>query len=155
VINQTRDKLGSFVGGKTHSGGKALRFYATLEIWSDIKSQIKKVYKGKPRLQGVNCTLRVRKNRITGKDRIIEMPIYNTYGMDDIGSCIDYLISEKHWKGAKGKVKAPEFDFSGRKSSLVKHIAEGNMEKDLRMIAADVWKEIEDAVSVNRKPKYV
>ena len=155
IINQTRDKLGSFVGGKTHSGGNALRFYATLELWSDIKTQIKKTYKGKPRLQGVLCTLRVRKNRITGKDRIIEMPIYNTYGMDDIGSCIEYLIAEKHWKGSKGNVEAPEFDFSGRQSSLIKLISNKGMERDLGMIAADVWKEIEDAVAIKRKPRYV
>ena len=100
------------------------------------------------------CTLRVRKNRVTGgMDQTIEMPIYKTYGMDDIGSCIDYLISEKYWSSSKGTVEAEEFEFEGTRASLIKHISENNMERDLEMIAADVWKEIEDAVSVKRKPR--
>jgi len=155
IVNQTRDKLGSFFGGKTRSGGNALRFYATLEIWSDIKSQIKKTYRGKQRLQGVLCALRVRKNRIVGTDQTIEMPIYTSYGMDDIASCVDYLVGERHWNGAKGHVKAPEFDFSGRRNDLIRYISDNNMEQDLSMIVADIWKDIGKAVAIKRKPRYV
>lgn len=154
IINQTRDKLKGY-GGKTHSGGNALQFYATLEIWSDIKADLKKRYRGKERSQGVLVKLRLCKNRISGKDREIVMPIYYTYGMDDIGSCIDYLTSEEHWtKTKKGVITAPEFDFVGRRSTLIERIADGNMEKDLTIIAADVWKEIEAAVAIKRKPRY-
>jgi len=153
IINQTRDKLTGF-GGKTHSGGNALQFYATLELWSDVKTKIKKAYKGKDRQQGTLCTLRVRKNRITGKDRTIQMPIYNTYGMDDIGSCIDYLISEKHWKKTGNGIIAPEFDFKGKRSGLIQLISKENMEKDLSDIAGECWKEIENAVAIKRKPRY-
>lgn len=154
IINQTRDKLTGY-GGKTHSGGNALQFYATLEIWSDLKKEIVKVYKNKPRIQGNLCSLRVRKNRVKGKDRAIEMPIFNTYGMDDIGSCVDYLIDEKHWTKSGNNIKAPEFDFEGKRGNLLSFISKNNMEKDLSMIAAEVWKEIEDAVAIHRKPRYV
>ena len=154
VINQTRDKLTGF-GGKTHSGGHALQFYATLEIWSDIKENIKKAYRGKDRLQGTLCTLRVKKNRIQGKDRTILMPIYNSYGMDDLGSCVDFILSEKHWKKTSKGIVAPEFDFKGKRNKLISMISNENMEKDLSMIAADVWKEIEDAVAIKRKKRYV
>lgn len=154
IINQTRDKLTGF-GGKTRSGGNALQYYACEEIWSDVKKTISKVFKEKPRPQGVLCTLRVKKNRVSGKDRNIEVPIYNTYGMDDIGSCVDYLVMEKHWKKrAKGVIKAPEFDFKGTRNRLVKLISENDMERDLHMIVAEVWKEIEDAVAIKRKPRY-
>lgn len=154
IINQTRDKLTGF-GGKTHSGGNALQFYATLEIWSDIAARIKKTYKGKKRQQGTLCTLRVRKNRITGKDRTIKMPIYNTYGMDDVGSCIDYLVSEKHWKKSSKGIIAPEFDYEGNRSGLIKLVTKESMEKDLSEIAGDCWKDIENAVAIKRKPRYV
>lgn len=153
IINQTRDKLTGF-GGKTRSGGNALQFYATLELWSDIKNSIYKNYKGKKRFQGSLCTLRIRKNRVTGKDRTIEVPIYNTYGMDDIDSCVNYLVSEKHWVANKGRIAAPEFEYKGRVSGLIEHIANNNMEKDLSMIVGDVWREIEEAVSIKRKPRY-
>jgi len=154
IINQTRDKLTGF-GGKTRSGGHAMQFYATLEIWSDVKTRIKKMYKGKERLQGTLCSLRVRKNRVQGKDRTIEIPIYNTYGMDDIGSCCDYLTSEKHWKKTKsGIITAPEFDFEGKRNRLIKMISEKEMEKDLSMVTASCWKEIEDAVAIKRKARY-
>lgn len=155
IINQTRDKLTGF-GGKTRSGGHALQFYACLEIWSDIKTRLKKHYRGKERQQGVLCTLRVRKNRIRGKDRTVQIPIYHTYGMDDVGSCIDYLILEKHWSITKsGVITAEEFDFEGRRERLIQTIVEEEMEKDLADIAADVWKDIEDAVAIKRKPRYV
>jgi len=154
IINQNRDKLTGY-GGKTRSGGHAMQYYATLEIWSDVKTRIKKVYKGKERLQGTLCTLRVRKNRVRGKDRTIQMPIYNTYGMDDIGSCVDYLISEKYWKKTKsGIITAPEFEFVGKRNSLIKAVSEGCMEKDLSMAAASCWKEIEKAIAIHRKPRY-
>jgi RecA/RadA recombinase len=160
VINQTRDKLTGF-GGKTRSGGNALQFYATLEIWSDIKKTLTKTYRKKERSQGVLCLLRVRKNRVTGKisgssqDRGVEIPIYTTYGMDDVGSCIDYLASEKHWKRSKkGIIDAPEFDFKGKREKLIKLICDKNMEKDLAMLASDLWKEIEDAVAIDRKARY-
>jgi len=153
IINQTRDKLTGF-GGKTRSGGNALQFYACLEIWSDVKKHITKVYKGKPRAQGVLCTLRVKKNRFKGKDRMIEIPIYYSYGIDDVGSCIDYLVSEKHWKKRDGSIIAPEFDFKGKRNSLIQHIINNNMEKDLGEVVMDAWQEIERAIDIKRKPRY-
>jgi RecA/RadA recombinase len=154
IINQVRDKLTGY-GGYTRSGGHAPKFYATLEIWSDIKSDIKVNYKGRPHLQGVLCKLRVKKNRVTGKDRTIFMPIYNTYGMDDIGSCVDFLVAEKHWKRKQGGIVVPELDFVGKRTKLIKHISDQNLEKDLGVITADVWNEIEQAVAIHRKPRYL
>lgn len=154
IINQTRDKLTGF-GGKTRSGGNALQFYACLEIWSDVKANLKMIYKGKERMQGVLCNLRVRKNRVTGRDRLIQMPIYNSYGMDDVGSCIDYLIGEKHWRKRKGRIIAPELDFEGKRDKLIDLICNENMERDLSLITEETWKEIEEAVAIKRKPRYV
>jgi RecA/RadA recombinase len=154
VINQTRDKLVGF-GGKTRSGGHAMQFYACLEIWSDIKTRIKKVYRKKEREQGKICTLRVRKNRVKGKDRIVQIPIYHSYGIDDVGSCVDYLVSEHHWpKNKSGTITATEVDFTGKRELLINHIVIEEMEEYVANIVASVWKDIEDAVSIKRKPKY-
>ena len=94
-------------------------------------------------------------------ENVIQIPIYYSFGIDDIGSCVDYLIDEGHWKKAKTKkgkegtgIKAKEFDFKGTREKLIQYIGDNNMEKDLRDIVGDVWKEIEDAVKINRKKRY-
>ena len=39
IINQTRDNLGFGFSKKTRSGGRALRFYASVEIWVSLKRE--------------------------------------------------------------------------------------------------------------------
>jgi len=154
IINQTRDNLGFGFEKKTRSGGKALRFYACLEMWSAIRSKIYKTIKGKKRQLGILCQVAIKKNRITGREREITVPIYHSFGIDDIGGCIDYLLGEGHW-GIKGKViVAPEFEFKGMKEKLIRHIEDNRLEKDLRSIVGDVWNEIEDACALKRKKRY-
>ena len=98
--------------------------------------------------------VRVKKNRVTGKDRTVEIPIYHSYGIDDVGSCIDYLIEEGHWKSSKGKVSAPEFDYDGPRGALVRMIVEQGMENDLRSTVQETWDEIEQSLTMNRPPRY-
>jgi len=156
IISQTRDNIGFGFEKKTSSGGRAVKFYATLEIWSSVKGRISKVVRGKARQQGIKCCLQVKKNRISGKERTITIPIYHSTGMDDTGSCVDYLIEEKHWiqKEKGGLITAPEFKFKGKKEKLIQTIEENIMERDLREIVSDVWNEIEEACSVKRKKRY-
>ena len=154
IINQTRDNFGFGFEKKTRSGGHALKFYACLEMWSSVKKKIVKMIRGKNRQLGVECKIQVKKNRITGKDRTVAVPIYHSLGFDDIGSCIDYLIDEEHWKVKDKKIAAKEFDFIGTKEKLARHIETGEMEKDLKDIVGDVWIEIEEACEIKRKRRY-
>ncbi len=156
IICQTRDNIGftAQFNPKVFSGGRSLRFYAGMEIWTQRKTKIKKTIKGKPRVIGIITECKIKKNRITGKDRTVEVPIYYDVGIDDTGSCIDYLISEKHWSVVKGMIKAPEFGFKGPREKLVAKIENSNREKELRTLAGDVWKEIENASSIKRKNRY-
>ena len=154
IISQTRDNLGFGFEKKARSGGHALRFYATLEIWSSISKRITKDVKGKKRQIGIKCQCRIKKNRITGKDKTIEIPIYPSFGFDDVGSCVDYLVDEEHWKQRGKSIIADEFNFKGSNKKLIKYIEDEGMEKDLISIVADVWDEIEEACSVKRKKRY-
>jgi len=154
IISQTRDNLGFGFEKKVRAGGHALRFYATLELWSSIKGKLHKIIKDKKRQIGIKCQIQIRKNRITGKERIITIPIYHSIGIDDIGSCVDYLIDEGHWTQKTGSINAVEFEFQGKREKLVKYIEENNMEKDLKTIVGDVWGAIEEACVIKRKPKY-
>ena len=157
IINQTRDNIGfgSQFEPKSRSGGHALRFYATWEIWSSVKGQIKKTFRGKDRQLGVKCLIKIKKNRITGRKRNVVIPIYHSFGFDDIGSCVDYLIEEKHWtKKKSGKIIAVDFDFAGTREKLIQHIEDEGMEMDLRDLVAEVWDDIEKACAVRRKKRY-
>ena len=154
VISQTRDNLGFGFETKTRSGGNALRFYSTVEMWSSIKGRIKKTIKGKKRQLGILCKIKIKKNRITGREREVIIPIYHSIGIDDIGSCINFLTEEKHWPEKGSVVKASEFEFKGRKEKLIQLIEKNEWEMDLRDIVGDIWNEIEEACRIKRKPRY-
>ena len=155
IIGQTRDNLGFGLDKKTRSGGRSLRFYATLEMWSSVKGKIERTVNGKKRSIGNLLQIEIRKNRFTGKRRTVEIPIYYNSGIDDVGSCIAYLVEEKHWtQNKQGIVDAPEFDYNGRAEDLVVKIQEEGLERDLHNIVDEVWEEIEAACAVQRKNKY-
>ena len=156
IISQIRQNIGfgSQFNPDVVAGGKALMFYCTLKISTKVKEKIKKKIRGKMRTLGTLSKVRVEKNRIQGKDRTIEIPIYNSVGVDDIGSCIDYLIDEKHWKGTEETVVAKEFDYSGSKDGLITKIEEEELESELKAIVSDTWDSIEKACEIKRKSRY-
>lgn len=168
IIGQTRDNVNSFsFDKKTRSGGKALRFYAILEIWTSLGHQIKRRVRGQERTVGMECQAEVKKNRVsgkTGKDREVIIPIYYSFGMDDIGSCVDYLIENKEWTKIKRKDsdkedKRSEYDakdllISGTRGELIAQIEDDGLENKLRAVTARVWQEIEKECEIPRKKRY-
>lgn len=155
VIGQTRDNISGFgFEKKTRSGGKSLRFYATLEIWSAVKEKLKKRVAGKDRQVGILAECKVKKNRLTGKDRTVHIPIYQSLGIDDVGANIGYLLEEKHWSSTKGEISAPEFDFEGTEEELIKHVETNELQQDLADLVSEVWNKIESDCAVDRKNRY-
>lgn len=156
IIAQTRDNIDPMsFDKKTRGGGHSLKFYAHLELWSSVKGPIKKRIKDKDRIQGIYSQVRIKKNRLTGRDRKIVIPIYNSIGFDDIGGCINYLLEEGHWKKGKAGIDAKELDFVGSRDALIAHIEQTENEDVLRATVQEVWDGIEDALAVVRKNKYV
>lgn len=153
VISQTRDNIGFGFEKKTRSGGKALKFYSSHEIWLAMVGQIM----SKKRVIGNNVNAKITKNKITGKRRVVSFPIYYDYGVDSIASEIDFLIEEGYWRG-KGekvkKIKVPEFNFEGSRRALIKKIEEEGLEQRLREITGKAWMEIEESLKLKRKAKY-
>jgi len=156
IISQTRDRIGfgAMFEPRTRGGGKALTFYATLEMWTTQAGHIKKRVKEKDREQGIYSKIHIKKNRITGKDRTVTIPIYHSYGIDDVGSCVDYLIEEGHWKKSNGIVTAQEFDFKGRLEELIQLIQNNDQERELQNLTASIWNDIEQKTAINRKKRY-
>lgn len=154
IISQTRDNIGFGWEKRTRAGGRALKFYATVEIWSSVTEKISKTVNGKKRQIGITCRIQTKKNRLTGKEWTVEMPIFHSFGIDDVGSCVDFLVEEKHWPCSKGIIKADEFNFRGTRDKLIRFIEQEEAELDLRMITGEVWNEIEEACQLKRKRRY-
>ena len=160
IIGQTRDNLGMGFDPKTRSGGKALRFYANLEIWTSVGGALKKLVREKERTIGAKCLAQVKKNRVTGKigkDRQVQIPIYYDLGIDDVGSMVDFLISEKHWKAlpkSKLRFDAADVMLEGSRKQIIAHIEEEGLEEKVKKVTARVWDEIEAACKPERKRRY-
>ena len=154
VVNQTRDNLGFGFSEKTRSGGRALTFYATSEMWSAVVATLTKTVRGTKREIGIRTEVKVKKNRGTGKLRTVQFPIFHSYGIDDIGSCIDYLITEKHWKKSDKRIVAKGLRKTATKEELIKHIEKYQLEDKLKEIVAQVWHEIEASLEVDRKKRF-
>ena len=158
IVNQTRENLARktmFDPKVVRSGGKALTFYNAAELWSSVKEEIKKSVRGKNRTVGTRCKVKIKKNRFAGRKWEVLIPIYYDYGIDDIESCVDFLLEEQ-WKTVGQKIDACGWERMEpmTKSKLIREIEEKSLEDELRLEAAKVWKEIERACSRGRKPRY-
>jgi hypothetical protein len=146
-----------FESSKTRSGGHALKFYSAVEIWSSIGGKLKKTVHEKDRQVGIVSRLSIKKNRITGKEWDVRVPLYWATGIDDVGSCIDFLLEEKQWKKNKAGQIDGTGDFkgcSGYREQVIKYIEENDLEDELKDLVADVWKTVEAACTVERKKRY-
>ena len=174
VLNQTRDNISNdlFAPKKTRSGGHALTFYAAMEYWSSPGESIVVSIKGKKRKIGMRSRIRIKKNRSIGKEREVEVPIHYSYGIDDIGANVDFLVNEKHWKGPQKEkskrrskteteddkkpkiIEAADFGLQGTREDLIQQIEINGLEFDLKRLVTDVWEEIEIQCELSRKSRY-
>ena len=151
IISQTRDNINPMsFEKKTRSGGRALKFYAHHEIWLAMA----KKHESKGVITGANVKAKVSKNKLTGKVRNVEFPIFYDMGIDDIRSCIDFLVREKIWKKTKQTIEAKGLGIKGSMHKLIKTIEEKNLEHKLQKITDNAWNKIESSIRLNRKRRY-
>ena len=151
IISQTRDDINPMSRTKTtRSGGRALKFYSAHEIWlSSIGRE-----KSKGIDVGGDVLAKVTKAKLTGKIREAEFRIYYDMGVDDIRSCVDYLIYRDVWEQTKNTINASHFKVKGNMTTIIKAIEKRNLESKLKKIVGRTWKKTEDSVRLNRKRKY-
>lgn len=154
ILSQTRDDLGFGFAKKTRAGGHSLRFYATVEIWASVVGTIKKSIRKKDRQIGVKVRWRVKKNRITGRLGEVDFELYPSYGIDDIGSCIDYLVDEGWWSMKGRTITAESMELSGTREKLISVIEDKGLEDGLHKEVGLCWAEIEDGGKLVRKGRY-
>jgi len=157
IISQTRDNIGVMFGPKqTKSGGKAMNFWICHEIWLSASHPEKaETASGSAREIGMSVFANVKKNKMTGKRRQASFPVYYDYGVDDIASCINFLIDEKHWERSRGVISAKELNVELKMPELIKYVETESLEGQLKAISGQVWHEIEESIRLtDRKKKY-
>lgn len=156
LICQTRDNIGfgAKFHPKTRSGGNAPRFYSRIELWLSVKERLKAKVNGKDFQNGIVTRIKVEKNHICGWEGSVLVPIYRNFGIDDLGSCVDYLTEHKHWKERGRGVEAPELGECLPREELIHYVEENELEDLLRQTVQQVWDRVESESTVKRKPRY-
>jgi len=155
IISQTRDNLGygAMFKPKVRSGGKALEFYVFHEMWLSSREPETREVKKKKYIIGGNVEVRISKNKVTGKRRKIYFSIFDDLGLDDVGSCTDYLTNIGEWTKTKSTIKATQFDLEGSKAKIISFIEQENREKELQVLVGKVWNEIEDSLKLDDRKR--
>lgn len=155
IVQQERANIGiTFGPKKTTSGGMAPFFYSTHQVWLNLKIAITKEVKKQKRKIGHKIAVAVKKNKITGKLRNVEFDIYYDYGLDDISSCIGFLLSANYWKKTNVSINAKDLNLSGTKATLITAIEDQKLQKELQEIVGKVWLKIEESLRLDRQRKF-
>jgi RecA/RadA recombinase len=110
MIMQSRTKIGVMFGDKTYStGGKAKDFYFVQKVKTANFGKIKSKITGK--VIGIDIKIKVVKNKIAPPFREAVFPLYFEYGIDDVESCVDFLIDSKYSEVVKS---GNSYNFGGK-----------------------------------------
>ena len=150
VVSQIRENIGVSFGEKhRRSGGKALDFYASQIVWLYNKGQSKN---GNV-TTGIEVKAKVKKYRVWKPFRECDFNILFEYGIDDLGSMVDFLIDNKYYmKSGNGQIKLGDKIIS--KEELIQYLSENNQEQETKNAVKMVWDKIEEDAKIVRKPKY-
>jgi RecA/RadA recombinase len=132
------------------TGGQPIKHFPLHRVW--LKPQ--KSIEVRERRIGTYVLAEVFKNHLTGKRREAIFPIFYDYGVDDLTSCVTFLVDEKHWKDTAQGIVCPEINVTGKIPAIVKHIEDNNLFQDLYRTVTRVWNEIEEELKLNRKPRF-
>jgi recombination protein RecA len=96
IISQTRDNIGNMFVPKTRSGGKALRFYASQEVWlHEVQKERRQALGGVERVVGIHVRAQNKKNKISLPFYEIDFLLLFGYGVDDELSMVSWLKKNK------------------------------------------------------------
>lgn len=133
MISQVRENIGAGKFGKKHvrAGGKALDFYAHTCLWLYT---VKKIIK-QDKVVGVIIKCKTEKSKTPRPFRECEISVYFDYGIDNIGSNVDYLFDLRTKDERKLKASAEEICWNGHLVTLP------NIKKFLRQKDTKLYEE--------------
>jgi len=163
IISQVRTNIGfgSQFSPKLRSGGKALKFYAFHEVW--LAQQKKE--KERKRTVVSNVQAKITKNKLTGRHGEAYFPVLFDYGIDDVTSCINFLVDEGNWTGTKGAINTQGFverkivASTGKKkhksrAEIIEEVETDGREGELIQLCMDAYNAIIESLRPKRKRKY-
>lgn len=155
IISQTRDNIDPMSPSKkTRSGGKALKFFSTHEAWGAVTKKLKKTVHGKTFEIGADTQWKITKNKLTGRNRTVNFPIYSDIGVDDLSSCLDFLVEHKAVEKSNNTIKIPELKLQGTRDKIIRSVEEHDLENKLAKLCEKKWLEIENSLRMNRKRRF-
>jgi len=143
VVSQLRDKIGVMFGEKhSRSGGRALSFYASQEIWLAEMKKLTRQIKGETRVIGARVRVKCKKNKVGTPFRDADLTVWFSYGVDDEGSMIDYLQEHKVETGDVDLKEVNKSLLEARKNRDRKAVA--GINGLLRALVIDHWASVEE-----------
>lgn len=166
VISQVRDNIGVMFGEKhTRSGGKALGFYASIEMWLAESEKLKR----KKVPCGVSIKVRTKKNKQLQGNPFREcfVQMWFDYGVDNTLTSLNYLYNMYTDKGKLKWIKGSDDESAGEAKKIrwdgkemtiehaVKYIELRGQQDKLKQLVTEKWNEFQDSISnKGRKPKW-
>lgn len=150
IIQQTRANLNAGLFGRKEitSGGMAPFFYSSVSAWiSKVKTHKDSKFGWEV---GQRTKIDVRKNKLTGNKRQIEIDIYNSAGIDNVGSQIDFLVDNKFWVKKGQTIDCVGLDIEGTNKKVHEFIIKNKLQGELAAIVCTAWNEIEESIKIER-----
>jgi len=142
--------IGNTYVPKTRSGGNALKFYASYEVWMAPGAAIKTMVNKIDRPVGKTTKIKITKNKATGMVGEVEYPLYYHFGIDDAASMVDFLLAEGKWKSAGAYVDTDGFfDKKMFKKDVIDEVYKKCLLSKLGAECQKVWEGVEAQIRNN------
>lgn len=155
-ISQQRDNISTnpYAPKNRTSGGRSLRYWASVQIETQLASPIKKKVDGKDHVIGNNVTINTKKNRISGKSKSVSVRFIHGFGIDNTGSSLEWLADNKYISQSGGRYSSPFYEKAYYFEELAQKIENDNYEYQLAELLQKSWSDLESKLQIARKPRY-
>lgn len=153
IISQTSVDIRPVAHGKkVRQCGDALKFACHHEQWL---SRITALKNGGVQI-GNLVQAKLGKNRMTGKKRFAQFPVYDGYGVDDVTSMVNFLTEYDRIKPSGTGITCPDLFPNERfsKKDFIAMIERDCLERELQLLMKDQWDKIEESLKLDRKPRW-
>ncbi len=157
IISQTRDNVNPMsFETRVRSGGKALQFYSSLEVWLSNKGKLKLDTASDP--YGIQVGFRQRRSRLLGHEVNVSFPITYVYGIDNTQANIDYLVSQEVITKQGQSYTNETLGITARTREYASAIEKNGKTKELEELVCTTWlknlEETKEKILRGRETKY-
>ena len=138
VLSQAKDNMGfgAMFKPKVRYGGKALAFYAYIELWLARAEAIK----AKDTVLGSWTKAKVERSKANGKRRIVEFPILPAYGIDNTRGNMRWLLNENVISKVGRKLDLSSLGIEdNEKGDVLKYVEENGYTDKVVQAVVDKW----------------